>query len=432
MEYSPNRRHFILSAGLGTAALAMNSTPTYASKSNEIRIGVIGTANQARANWEPVAAAGGKIVTVCDVDENLAVDIRKKHPDAKFFSDYRKLLEAKGIDAVIVSTADHNHFPATYLAIQAGLHVYCEKPLTHTVGEARRIIEATRQKKVVTQMGTQIHAGKNYRRVVEILQSGAIGEINEVQTWVGTSYGKQSLKARVGNPSDKIPAGFNYDLWLGPVAERPYSSAYHPFNWRHFWAFGGGALADMACHHMDLPFWALGLKHPSTVSAKGSPVDPEICHEWCDVEYIFLRENKEPLKLTWSDGPRNQTLVKELGLQNYAGGGNLFIGKKGMLVANYGSYTLLPKEQFKDFKAPAPTIPDSIGHHKEWLEAIRKRTSTTCNFEYSGTLTEAVLLGTVAYRTGKKLEWDAKNLKATNVSEADKLIHKEYRKGWAV
>jgi predicted dehydrogenase len=362
------------------------------------------------------------------VDENRAKDARPQFPGAKFYTDFRRLLDQKGLDAVVIATPDHTHAPATLRALRAGLHVYCEKPLTHTVAEARLVAETASRHKRVTQMGTQIHAGSNYRRVVELIQSGAIGPVREVHSWCD--------KAWTGGNRPKetppVPEGLHYDLWLGPAPYRPYHPTYIPFFWRGWWDFGGGTLADMACHYLDLPFWALGLRHPASVAAEGSPVHAESAPEWLIVHYEFsARGSLPPVKLTWYHGDRRPHHFEDGKLPSW-GNGVLFVGETGMLLADYGHYKLLPEEKFADFKPPSPSIPDSIGHHREWVEACKTGGPTTCNFTYGGALTETVLLGNVAYRSGRSFQWDADNLRAVNEPKADRLLHKEYRKPWTL
>ena len=327
----------------------------------------------------------------------------------------------------MIATADHNHAPATIRGINAGLHCYCEKPLTHTVQEARIIAEAAKAKGVVTQMGTQIHAGNNYRRVVEIVQSGAIGDINEVHVWVGKGWGGGERPEQGEAP----PEHLDWDLWLGPAPVRPYAPGrYHPAQWRRWWDFGQGTLGDMGCHYMDLPFWALNLRHPISVEAEGPEVHPETCPLGLVVKYKFpKRDDRGPVDLTWYDGDQ---IPKKVAGERVPGSGVMFVGSEGNMFANYSSYKLFPKDKFKDFEPPTETIPNSIGHHKEWIKACKDGSPTTCNFDYSGALTETVLLGNVAYRIGKQLDWDAKSLTATNCPEATKYISKEYRSGWEV
>jgi predicted dehydrogenase len=327
----------------------------------------------------------------------------------------------------VVSTADHHHAPASLRAIRKKMHVYCEKPLAHTVAEARLVAEEAAKAGVATQMGTQMHAGDNYRRVVEIIRAGAIGPVTEVHVWVSKAWG--GGKRPEGGQAP--PATLHWDLWLGPAAERPYAAgAYHPANWRRFWDFGNGTLGDMGCHYMDLPFWVLDLKYPTACEAEGPEVDPETCPLGLVVRYDFpARGEQPPVKLTWHDGNR---IPKEVAGQKVPGNGVMFVGRDGMLFADYGGYRLFPAEKFAGFKPPPQSIPNSIGHYAEWIAACRDGTPTTCRFGYSGPLSEAVLLGTVAYRVGERLEWDAAALKATNCPEADRLIRKPYRQGWEV
>ena len=434
MTHRSTRRHFLLStAAAGAAGFGLGpalGAPRKLPPSERLRVGAVGIAGQGQSDLDAIAAAGAEIVALCDVDTQRkeVVAQRKRHAKAKFHTDFRKLIDAGGLDAVMVATPDHTHAPATLAALQAGLHVFCEKPLTHTVHEARLIAETARKQKRVTQMGTQIHAGENYRRVVELIRAGAIGTVKEVHVWVSTTYGGGD------RPKERpaIPPGLEWNLWLGPAPERPYHSAYVPFWWRGWWDFGGGALNDMACHHMDLPFWALDLRHPTHVEAEGPRPHAESTGPWLIVRYDFPARGKlPPVKLTWYDGGKRPKYFQEKGLLPKWGNGNLFVGDKGMLLADYGKRRLLPEKKFADYQPPKQTIPNSIGHYKEWVEACKSNAPTTCNFDYSGALTEAVLLGTVAYRLGKGFDWDAKNLKASEPG-AEKLVRKVYRKGWEV
>lgn len=412
-----------LSTGVWSQLAAQEST----SPNEKLNIACVGTANQAQFSIQNVK--GENIVALCDIDQTYLDRAATQFPDARKYSDYREMIAAEGdkIDAVIVATADHHHAPATIRALRAGKHVYCEKPLTHTVHEARVVIEETKKQGVATQMGTQIHAGENYRRVVEIIQSGAIGDINEVHVWVGKGWGGGERPEAGQEP----PETLNWDLWLGPAPERPFAPGrYHPAQWRRWWDFGNGTLGDMACHYMDLPFWALKLRHPTTCEAEGPPVHPETCPLGLIVRYEFPeRDGLPPVKLTWYDG---NLIPREVAGQRVPGSGVMFVGTEGQMFADYGGYRLFPADKFVEYQPSEPTIERSIGHHAEWLKACKDGSPTTCNFDYSGTMTEAVLLGNVAYRVGQKLEWDAGALKATNCPEADKYIHKQYRPGWEV
>lgn len=430
-QRSLHRRQFLkttsaaaLSAGLyrGFASAAESTSPN-----QKLNVACIGTANRAAADIQGVQ--GENIVALVDVDRNYLDAALKKFPAARGYADYREMLEAEAgkIDAVVIGTTDHHHAPAAIRAIRKGLHVYCEKPLTHTVAEARLLTQAAKEKGVATQLGTQIHAEENYRRVVEIIQAGTLGDVTEVHVWVGKGWGGGERPEGGEEP----PANLNWDLWLGPAPVRPYvSGRYHPAQWRRWWDFGQGTLGDMACHFMDLPFWALNLKYPTACSAEGPPVHPETCPLGLTVHYEFpARGSLAPVKLTWHDGDR---IPKEVAGQRVPGSGVMFIGTEGHMFADYGSYRLFPQEKFAGFMPPKPTIPRSIGHHAEWIKACKEGTPTTCDFSYSGPLTEAVLLGNVAYRSGQRIEWDAENLTATNTADAAKYVTKEYRAGWEV
>jgi predicted dehydrogenase len=422
------RRHFLLSSAALTATATLRAQDKKAPPSERVRVGVVGVGNQGAYNWGELAKVPScEVVALCDVDDRMTAKARAQFPKAKFFTDFRKMIDAKGLDAVLCATPDHNHFPVTHRALSAGLHVYCEKPLTHTVGEARTIAELATKKKLVTQMGTQIHAGDNYRRVVEMIRKDAIGPVREVHVWVGGAWNGDGKR-----PDPKpVPKELDWDLWLGPVADRPYAPEYVPYHWRRYWAFGGGRMADMACHHMDLPFWALDLQHPTRVRAEGSPVTEETGADWIICKYEFpARGDKPPVTLTWYDGDKRPKYFADGQLPKW-GDGTLFVGEKGMLLAGYGNRKLLPEDKFVGVDGDG-SIPKSIGHHKEWIEAIKTNGPTTCHFDYSGALTEAVLLGVVSYRVGKALEWDPTKLEAKGLPEADAFIRKQYRKGWEV
>jgi predicted dehydrogenase len=365
MSHTATRREFLrttaAAGALGFWTGAIRAQDKKPSPNERLHVGVIGVAGQGEYDWTHVEQAGAAIVALCDVDENRTGKVRERFPKAKFTADFRKLLEAKDLDAVIVGTPDHIHALATMAALKAGLHVYCEKPLTHTVAEARTVARTAAQQKRVTQMGTQIHAGENYRQVVELIQSGAIGQVREVHVWCGKSWGGGD------RPKDTppVPEGLHYDLWLGPAAYRPYHPTYIPFYWRGWWDFGGGTLADMACHHVDLPFWALKLRHPKTVAAEGPKPHPETTPAWLIVHYEFeARGELPPVKLTWYDGGKRPKYFKEQKMPKW-GDGSLFVGEKGMLLAGYGEHKLWPEKQYAGFQPPKPTIPRSIGHHKE-------------------------------------------------------------------
>lgn len=437
MTYSLDRRQF-LGATVG-AGLALAGAGRAADKSpnEKLNLAIVGTGNKGWHNVEQLR--GQNIVALCDVDANFLGKAAQQFPNASQYRDYRKLLDAEAnkIDAVVVSTADHTHAGPTAIAITLGKHVYCEKPLTHTVTEARHLAKLAGRFRVATQMGTQIHAENNYRRVVEVVRSGAIGQVKEVYNWCNKGWSNGRFQA-----AKPVPANLDWDLWLGPAKQRPYSPDIHPANWRRFWEYGSGTFGDMAAHVMDLPFWALNLRRPTKIVATGPEVHPDGAPAWCKAEYEFLIGTAEPggprpLKFFWSDGGEHHDPVKQTRGHNGKplsqwGLGVLFVGDKGMLAADYGHYELLPKDKFTDFKAPPQTIPASVGHWNEWVQACKTGSQTTCNFSYSGALTETILLGVVAYRVGKPIYWDANDLKATGLAEADAYLTKEYRKGWEI
>lgn len=441
-----SRRTFVKTAGLalgvGFHVGCLPRRKRSWAPNEKLNIAAIGTQN--RAANDILAVASENIVALCDVDSNYLAQAAAKYPAARTYRDFRVMLEkeAEKIDAVVVGTPDHIHAPASAMSLRLGKHVYCEKPLTHTVQEARVLAELATQNDLVTQLGTQIHAGDNYRRVVELIESEAIGKVGEVHVWVNVDY--SGGKFTTGTAA---PAHLDWDLWLGPAAERPYSEKVHPFDWRRFWDYGTGGLGDFGCHYMDLAHWALKLRHPTSIETKGPPVDVVSPSKGLVVKYEHpARGDLPPVSLTWYDGSKQPEALVDIKAALHKSGhphgspdawqsGHLFVGEHGSILSGYMNHVLLPEEKFADFKRPDPYIPSSIGHHREWIEAIKTGAgvkSTTCNFDYSGALTESVLLGVVSYKSGRRLEWDAENLKVTNAPEAQQLVHKEYRKGWTL
>ena len=430
MRNQINRRTFLRCAGIGAAGMwvgGCQTAPRPVAANERLNLGIVGVANQGQYNLNEVATEN--IVALCDVQETYLNAAAQKFPAAATYKDFRRLLDRRDLDAVVVATPDHTHAVIAVGALRSGRHVYCEKPLARTISEVRVITETARRMKRVTQIGTQIHAGSNYRRVVELIQSGAIGEVGEVHVWVAASYGGQD----VPRETLPIPEGLDYDLWLGPVAWRPYSPEYLPFKWRNWWAFGGGALADFGCHFMDLPHWALGLSHPTSAEVvDGPPVHAESTPPWLIVRYTHPpREAQPPVTLTWYHGGKRPELPSDTG--DYAWrSGALFVGTRGQLISDYTRHNLLPVAQFEGYARPEPFIPESIGHHQEWIRGCKTGAVTTCGFEYSGPLTEAALLGNVAYRTGRKLQWDWERQTAVGDPEAQPFIEHKYRKGWSI
>jgi predicted dehydrogenase len=434
-----NRRDFLKSVactGSGFIILSNSRLVRGTQANNKLNIAGIGVGG--RGAEDVNGAASENIVALCDVDEKRAAQTFERYPEAKRYKDFRRMLDEmhNKIDAVVIGTPDHTHAPAGVCAMKLGKHCYCEKPLTHSVYEARMMAELAREKKLITQMGTQIHAESNYRRVVELVQTSTIGTVREVYVWLGANFSgppKPIDMSQPDAPSERpaVPETLDWDLWLGPASYRPYHPTYAPAGWRYWWNFANGLLGDFFCHYCDLAFWALKLRHPITVEAEG-PVHAESAARWTIARQQYPARGELPaVTLTWYSGGGYPAFVKEGKVPQWPNA-VLFIGSKGMLIADYSRHQLLPEEKFADFKRPDPFIPDSIGHHREWVEACKTGEPTTCNFDYSGALTEAALLCNVALRTGRKLTWDAKKLKAVGCPEADVLIRREYRQGWTL
>jgi predicted dehydrogenase len=442
-SFVSSRRRFLRDTSIATASAVVGFPALLrsASPNEKLNIAVIGCGGRGGSNLAEVSSEN--IVALCDVNERLLDAAAAKHPKARKFIDYRKLYdEVKDFDAVVVSCAEHTHAFATLPALQLGKHVYCEKPLTHSIWEARIITEAARRAKVATQMGTQIHASANYRRVVELVQSGAIGPVRETHVWVGRAWGLQSDEAAKRNKdivrvterpkeASPVPAGLHWDLWLGPAPERPFHEVYFPGpKWYRWWDFGGGTMSDLGSHWNDLPFWALKLQTPLTIEASGPPPNSELAPASMTATYEYGPRGSMPaVKLVWHQGEEKPALLREGKIPKWDSG-VLFIGDGGILLADYAKHILLPEEKFKDLTRPPESIPPSLGHHKEWIHACKTGAPTTCAFDYSGPLTEANHLGNVAHRAGKKLKWNASKLEASNAPEAAQYIRREYRKGW--
>lgn len=435
MSSNLSRRRFLARSSQAAVATRLLSYagPAWAVSPNEkLNVAVIGTNNQAKSDLDNVAHEN--IVALCDVDETFLDAALKTYTGARKYRDYRRLLDQKGIDAVLVGTPDHTHAVISCAALKSGRHVYCEKPLARTISEVRTVTELARKTGLVTQIGTQIHGGDNYRRVVELVQSGAIGEVGEVHVWVGGGFGGK----KVPTDTPPVPANLDYEQWLGPVDFRPYHPDYLPFVWRNWWAFGGGTLADLGCHHVDLSHWALGIRTPSHVRIIDGPKPEADCPPtWLisqlDYPNGVRRDGSKsgPVKLTWYHGDKRPPQFAEGKLPKW-GNGTLFVGSKGLLLADYDRHVLLPEAQFAGFQPPTPYIDKSIGHYREWTEACKGRGKTLCGFDYSGPLTEAVLLGNVAHRVGRDFAWNAAGMKAVGVPEADAFIQHRYRAGWSL
>ena len=438
-----SRRRFLQCAVAGVSATFAAPAILRARGLNEkLNIAIIGAGGRGGSNLRSVSSEN--IVALCDVNERNLERAMEKHPQARKATDFRKLFDHAGeFDAVVVSTCEHTHAFATLPALMLGKHVYCEKPLTHNIWEARVIREAAREAKVATQMGTQIHAGNNYREVVELVQSGAIGPVREVHVWVSRAWGWQPSEEEAKRHGDivfvqdrpaesqPVPPGLDWNLWLGPAPARPFHEVYFPGpKWYRWWDFGSGTMSDLGSHWIDLPFWALKLDTPLTIEAQGPKPHPEIAPASMQVTYAYGARGEMPsVELTWYQGTNKPALWQENKIPQWPNG-VLFVGDSGMLLSDYGKHVLLPEKKFAEFRRPDPSIPRSKGHHAEWIHACKTGEPTTCNFEYSGLLTEANHLGNVAYRVGKKLQWDSAQMQVTNAPEAERFVRREYRKGW--
>ncbi|MHC4557159.1 MAG: Gfo/Idh/MocA family protein [Planctomycetota bacterium] len=437
----------------------------YTPPSEKLNIAVIGTGGQGKQNIQTLFGhSDAQVMAVCDVNEQAdysrfyyggtagrkpVLELIEKHyagqkSTTKYkgcasYIDFRKMLEKeKDIDAVLVATPDHIHAVATMAAIKNGKHVYCEKPLTHSIYEARKVTEAAREAGVATQMGNQGHSDEGIRLTVEWIRDGAIGDVREVHSWSHT--GGDWAGNRTARPKERpaVPSGLDWHLWLGPASYRPYHPVYAPYKWRGWWDFGTGAIGDMACHNMDPAFWALNLGHPISVEASSSGINPETTPLTSTIHYQFpARKNMPPVKVTWYGGglmpPRPDEL--EPG-RELTGGGNgiLFVGDKGKIMCPGwgGNPRIIPEAKMKSYKLPPKTIPRSKGHHRDWIDACKGGKPASSNFDYAGPMTEVILLGNVALRTCEKLSWDGPNMKATNVPDADKCIRPEYHNEWTL
>ncbi len=415
--------------------------------SDKLNIAGIGVGGQGGGDISQMQSEN--IVALCDVDWERAARTVTKFPHAKRYDDFRIMLERqKDIDAVVVATPDHVHAVAALTAIRHGKHVFCEKPLTHTLYEARLLTETAREAGVATQMGNQGHAMESIRLLCEWIWDGAIGDVNEVHAWTPHPVWPQGINRPTETPH--VPSTLKWDLWLGPAPSRPYHSAYAPQKWRGWWDFGTGGLGDMGCHIFDHIVWALKLGAPTSVEASFSefvpdkmtwdkPRNTETYPRASIVTYSFPARTGFPaLTLTWYDGglmpPRPEGLPDDRQMGDTYGGA-LYVGSKGkILCGSHGANGLriLPEERMLAYTRPPKTLPRSIGHYAEWIQACKGGEAAASSFDYAGPLTETVLLGNAALRTGTRLQWDTKALSFPNHPDTDALIHRTYRQGWSL
>ncbi len=404
--------------------------------SNKLNIAGIGVGGQGGGDLG--AMSGENIVALCDVDWSRAVGTFRRYPKARKYKDFRKMLdkEDKNIDAVIVATPDHVHAVASMAAIKRGKHVYCEKPLAHSIYEIRKVTEAASKAKVATQLGNQGQASEGTRLVCEFIWAGAIGPVREVHSWCNRPISPRGLSRPVDTP--EVPEGLDWDLWLGPAKWRPYHPWYLPFSWRGWWDFGTGVLGDIGCHQFAPIYRALKLGYPTSVEACSSGVNEETAPLASIVRYDFPARGDMPeMKLTWYDGGLMPPRPAELEEGRRFGGAddNLYVGDKGKML----SHRLLPESRSKEYGAPSKVLPRSPGHHKEWLIACKGGPPADSNFDVSGPMAEVVLLGNVAVRMGQKmyekglkLYYDGPKMEITNLAEANKYVRPEFREGWTL
>lgn len=404
-------------------------SPSPAAPNDKLNIAFIGIGGRGRANLNALRRAEN-VVALCDVDDSRAGNAYQSNPKARKFRDFRKMFDAmeKQIDAVVVSTPDHTHFHPSMLALGLGKHLYCEKPMAHSVWETRAMTDLARRQKVATQLGVQRHTLGNVHRVVELIQAGTIGEIAEVHSWIGGNRGMSKV------PGDRppVPGHLDWDLWLGPTTQRPYHPTYCPYGWRFWWDYGTGETGNWGCHILDIPFWALDLDFPTHVVGSGPQQHAQTTPRSMTTAMTFPARGKRPkVTLHWYHAQNGPPILKKHGL-SAKGANTLFVGSDGMLLCGFGMRKLLPESQFAGTKAPEKSIPNSPGFYREWTAAIRGGRPATCHFDYSGPLTEAVLLGNAAYRAGGGFDWDHKTLTASGNKAVPALIKPVFRDGWQV
>lgn len=454
------RRDFLGRAGLAAAGL-LSARPLAALGQDKVsgpgaglRVAGIGVGGQGGANIRKCAEAGARVTALCDVDLGRCGGLLKSFPSAAAFTDYRVMLEkSRDIDAVVIATPDHTHASIAMACMRAGKHVYVQKPMAHDVLEARRLTEAAREHKVVTQMGNQGHSGEGLRLITEWIEAGLIGEVREVHAWTNRPTWPQDSSMARPKDTPPLPAGLDWNLWVGPAPMRAFHPAYHPWNWRGWWDFGTGSLGDMGCHILDPVVFALRLRHPATIEAVvptyyegigGRQSSRGECYPRSSiVRYSFpARDGLAPVELTWWDGGLMPGRPAELEDDMPFGdpdGGCLFVGTKGKLTCGcYGAKPrLLSRELREAAKSVARSIPripgNTLGHEADWLRACKGGAPASSNFEVAGPLSETVLVGNLAIRfPGRRLAWDGERMQVTNDPEANRFVHRPYREGFTL
>lgn len=434
-----NRRSFLKTTALGLPAIAV--VPRHVlggsgrcAPSDRLNLASIGAGGVCAHYIDSCSTEN--IAALCDVDDLRAAETYARYPAARRYRDFRHMLETeKDLDACIIGTPDHTHATATAAAMERGLHVYCAKPLTRTIAEARYLTELAARTGVVTQMSTQQNASEDHRLLCEWLWTGAIGDVVEVHLWSDRPIWPQGIPRPADMPS--APSTLDWQLWLGPAPQRPYHPVYVPFAWRGWWDFGTGALGDMGCHGFDPVVTALRLTQPLTVEASCTPMNGDSFPSGSIVQYEFPARDAGPaLRFTWYDGGLKPPRPAELSgdeLMDYGSGGTLYVGTGGKLITGAAGNKprLIPEKRMTDFQAPAPQLKRSPGHYREWIEACKGGEKPGVPFEYGGPLTEMVLLGNIALRRpGRKLFWDHAAMRITNDAEANNYIGEPYQNGW--
>jgi predicted dehydrogenase len=460
MPTASNRRDFLKTSAMagigvfiaGRTSMADEQITPSTLPSNKLNVGCIGVGGKGDSDSSD-AGKYANIVAICDIDKRYLDKKSHQFPNAKTFVDYREMLSSMGdkIDAVTVSTPDHTHAPASLMAMNMGKHVYCQKPMTHTVAESRAMRDVARKNNLVTQLGNQGTASDEFRRGVELLRAGVLGPIKEVHVWTNRPIWPQAPDVKDELKEQPIPATVDWDKWIGSSPMRPYNAGYHPFKWRGFRDFGTGALGDMGCHTYNLPFMGLDLDYPTTVEAEAGDINPQTYPSWAKVTSTFAATPKRgPLKVIWWEGHKKDKTGKQVrNIPDHRTthgfdlpeSGSLVIGEAGMMmsISDYGfALRLIFNADSEGYSAKIPqSLPRTGGgddkQKLEWINAIKNGGyKPLSNFDHASLLTEFILLGNVAISAGKKLEWDGPNMKITNDAAANALLTREYRDGWKV
>lgn len=465
MKVTPStRRQFIKGAAAAVTAFTVLPRhvlggPRFVPPSEKVNVAIVGAGGRGTQNMQALFGLDDvQVVAVADPAESFGLDEfyykglggreparakAEKHYQAKTpnyrcagYEDFRVMLEKeKAIDAVLCGAPDHLHAYVSILAMRAGKHVYCEKPLTHNIWEAREVARVAKETGLATQMGNQGTSSPGIRETIEYLRAGVIGQVKEIHVWVGTTRWNPSLTA-VPTQGEEVPKGLNWDLWLGPREPRPYHKAYFPVRWRDFWVFGGSAMGDFGCHDLSAAMWAYELPMPTRIEASTvGPTDAEIAPHGCMIYFDFPAHGSYPAqRVTWYDGGLRPRQHEALGRFPLPRRGSLFVGEKGVIQTegSGGAPRVFPESLRASITKPAPTLKRSKGHHRDWIDACKGGEPACCNFDYGARLTEISLLGVLAQRMQKPIEWDAAQMKATNLPAAEAAIRGTYRAGWTI